>query len=306
MQNQDKRTENVQVPVTPQPNWTFVNQGIPPYATPINGFVPQSTQPVFPTYYVPQSPKYYEGDDKQESKEQLIPKQQECSSEIEHGTTGNFVAGLLFGTVFPVFSWILVWGMETTKLTRLGVLFGTADFFLICAMGAVKMFVHAEEHRFIILGVGIALLVLSLILLIVGTKKSFCFLMSFESSGKKMIINSEVGARRSKCISFVLSFFFSFVGAGLRVVFSRSLMSRFGTLKGFGFHLLVVGAVMPCNHLPVALLGLYIIQISNIHFRMALISAGESLASLCCFKRCATKCQVQNLQKQCCKMTQNI
>jgi len=62
------------------------------------------------------------------------------------GNLNNFILGLLFGFFSPFFSLLCVFGFESKKLTRTGVLYGHANLFLLVAFGLLAF--RAAPHAY--------------------------------------------------------------------------------------------------------------------------------------------------------------
>jgi len=274
----------------PQPGQPYVIASAPhqqpqlPQSPPVFAYYTQVRTPSIPTT----------ADDKHEIKEQLLPKS--CGSTVrELGDFSHFLFGLVFGTLLPFFSAIITWGFESSQLGRLGVLYGTADFFLLLGYLLIRGFwcTHAAHYKWALLSTGIVSVILALILLGVSCKKLWCYLNAYETdSGKHMTVVTSVGCRRARCLSCFCTIIFPL--AALRVFCCHtSLNSKYGTLKGLGWLLFIGGLCIHHHFVLLSLLGLYLIQVSNVHFRMALISAGESVQSMMCcrqqYKACALK-----------------
>jgi len=229
------------------------------------------------------------------------------------GTTSEFFWALVFGTFAPVFAPLITCLMETSKLARLGALYGTGNFFLVLGMGLLHMLRRhghhdheddEEERKKHLLGFGIASVVLGVILLLVACKKSWwIFYQHLQITKQKKdaavfdTVVSQAGTKCSYYASFFISLFFPVIGTLIRTACNRTLQSRFGSVKGLAILLLALGAA---KFPPVALLGLTLGQVASVHFRRAIIIADvkegneESIFS-CWTKRCGRgKCGNNN------------
>jgi len=195
------------------------------------------------------------------------------------GEFSHFLGGLALGTFVPVIGPILVGAMETSQLAALGSFYGTVDLLVMIALACWHAAPMSGHHGLYIAG-GIFSF-LSVILFLVGCCKTRRVLKAYETAVSKdpivaLPVISEEGKRCQYVVSCVISFFLPVIGTALRVMFSRSLLSRFGSIKGLGWSFLIFGAITGC---PIALLGLYLIQLSNVHFRRALISVATKSTS---------------------------
>jgi len=188
------------------------------------------------------------------------------------GSFSDFVSNLIFGLIAPVFAPLIVSAMETSELSKLGALYGTADFFFLLGVGLLHLGAM-HHHAFIPAGI---FLVISLILFIISCKKSCYYLWNYEqlitkNKSDAVPVYSEVGSCCERIVSFLISFFFPVIGTAIRICCRKSLESRFGAVKGLGWHLIIVGSVTFL--FPLAILGLFIVQASKIHFQRAIITA---------------------------------
>jgi len=187
------------------------------------------------------------------------------------GEFSHFLGGLVLGTFVPIVGPILIGAMETSQLAALGSFYGTVDLLFLISFGLFHM---GADHHGAYIAAGLFLL-LSIILSFVGCCKTRRAMRAYETAVAKdpsiaLPVISEEGKRCQYCVSAVLSFFLPIIATIPRVIFSRSLHSRFGSIKGLGWSFLVFGAL---TGTPVALMGLYLIQVSNVHFRRALVCA---------------------------------
>lgn len=197
-----------------------------------------------------------------------------CCNKVDPRPVGefsHFLGGLALGTFFPIVGPILVGAMETSQLAGLGSFYGTLDILLVMSFA----FLHAAPftHHGLYIAGGIFLFI-SLIMALVGCCKTRRVLRAYETAVTKdpivaLPVISEEGKRCQYVVSCLISFFLPVIGTIPRVIFSRSLLSRFGSIKGLAWFFVVMGA---WTGTPILLPGLFMIQISNIHFRRALIS----------------------------------
>jgi len=197
------------------------------------------------------------------------------------GNLTNFMQGLVFGAVAPILSLIGVFGFETSKLTRTGALFGNANFFLLFAAGLVSSVIrhglnpHIKLYALIPLFLGIIFVMVS--------KCSFRrFLYVYrtrtnKTESEEVKVVSEAGKCCSFLTGFLASLFFSLLGASIVLIARRrNLRARFGAFAGLGVSLIIGGVVLLfVKGIPPVLIGmgLFLIQISAVHFKRAIASA---------------------------------
>jgi hypothetical protein len=182
------------------------------------------------------------------------------------------------------------YGFETSKLTRTGVLFGTANFFFMLASGMVAAMVHHSCHSRKIFA--LIPLFFGLIFLIAAKKSFRSFLYLYKSRTNKTeseeVKTIALSGKRCGFISaLVVSFLFSIVGCIVALIAGRkSLRARFGAFVGLGAALVAGGVFLAFHGVPPVLvfLGLLLIQISAAHFKRAIASAEakEGVVSDCC------------------------
>jgi len=225
------------------------------------------------------------------------------------GTFQNFVVTLLLGTASPFLSILLMYGMETSKLSRNGVLFGTANALLLGSAfllsqsrqasheplpltpGATMEGPHhqtvqvLQEHEqpHIPTWAIITLFVLGLVMLVAAVKSFRRFLYIYGTRQNKTQEETvKVISQKGTCGEFMATFFvsllFPFIGAFISIIVRRRyLYGRYGALSGFGFAFVATGVAfsfMGCCPAPVVLfLGLIIMELSMVHFRRALMCA---------------------------------
>jgi len=189
------------------------------------------------------------------------------------GENYEFATSLLLSNIFPVISFLIIMAMESTQLSRIGTLYGNANFFLMAGIGALFYGSHMSYIG------GAILLLVSLVLYVVGLKYWCAFLFAYKqfteaNPAEKAKVVSDAGCRKDYWISFFISFFIPVLGSLIRIACNKSLQSRFGTLKGLAYHLIVFGALtFGADHGMRIILGLLLIQFSSTHFRKTLICA---------------------------------
>jgi len=195
------------------------------------------------------------------------------------GTYQNFVQGLFFGTVSPLFSVLMMFGMETSKLSRVGTLFGTANNFLMLSSAMLWWSHHHPEH-FHFWGY-VFLKIVGIIFLVIAVMSFRRFLYIYrirqeKTPEEKVKVISQIGCRKEFLITFFVSLFFPVIGTFIGLIARRNyLYGRYGALSGFGCFLLVVGILCSFTaHIPVPLfIGLFIVEFALVHFRRAIICA---------------------------------
>jgi len=197
------------------------------------------------------------------------------------GNLTNFILGLVYGSVAPIFSLITVYGFESSKLTRTGTIFGNANFFLLLAASIVAYVTHSNPTCGLQKVHAVAPLVVGLIFLLAAHKSLKWFLWVYRTRQNKTESEDvKVVSKPGWCCAFVTAFlaslFFSIIGViAVLIVRRRYLRSRFGAFVGFGFGLVVAGTTLAFYGVPPILLaiGLFLIQISAAHFKRAIVSA---------------------------------
>jgi len=181
------------------------------------------------------------------------------------GDLNSFMKGLAFGTIAPIFSLLCTHGFETSKLTRLGSLFGNANFFLALALFAARI---VGFFAFVPL-------IISFILLFIA-KRSFWWFMSVyakRDESEKMKVVSEVGSCKHFALGLVASLLFCFLGAAIALIAGRRyLKARHGVFIGLGINF-VISSLFFFHGFAVMIAGLSLIQITTVHFRRAISSA---------------------------------
>jgi len=262
----------------------------------------------------------------------------ECAVQDDGRPLGNltsFIQGLVFGTFAPFLSLVTAFGFETSKLLRTGVIYGTANCFLILGAflashhnGPRRNFPHfqpsipleqandtmsfkaaaanptmnsappipmaQEEHERPCFG---HILIPALILFVLGlitfciARRSFRRVLAVfatrqnKTDSEQVKVISEVGSCRHFVIGFLASFFFSFIGAALAIILGQKyLKTRYGAINGMAVHMIISGVILLILGVPPAplLAGLFLIEISCVHFKRAIISAqGPQACSFC-------------------------
>jgi len=195
------------------------------------------------------------------------------------GTFQNFVVSVFFGTISPVLSILTMYGMETSKLSRNGVIFGTANAFFILA--SILLFFSRHDPGSISHFHIIVPFLLGLIILIVAVKSFRHFLYIYTTRQNKteeelVRVISQVGSCKEFLATFFLSLFIPVIGTSISLIARRRyLYGRYGALSGLGFFLVLAGVWCAfMGHPPISLvIGLFLMQFSFVHFRRAIICA---------------------------------
>jgi hypothetical protein len=193
------------------------------------------------------------------------------------GTVTEFFWNLVFATFVPILAPLVVFSLETSQLARLGALYGTADFFLAVAIGAFHFAPHLHHAAgWVVAGVT---LLIAIILFASSCRRFWYHLWQYEqvvakNKAEGMTVVSEVGRRCEFIVSFLLSFFLPILGTLIRIGCRRTLQSRFGAMKGLAWFLIILGAVT--FGIPVLIGGLFLLQVSKLHFQRAIISASAA------------------------------
>jgi len=191
------------------------------------------------------------------------------------GSFQNFIVGVLFGSVSPVLSTIMMYGMETSKLSRIGVQFGTANVFLI-----ISACLLCYPQHFGLFSIFFTF-ILGLLILICALKSFRQFLYTYSIRQNKteeelVKVVSQTGTCCEFAGTFFVSLVFPIIGTLVSIIVKRnSLLGRYGALSGLGFLFVVIGIFSSFSGHPPALLffGLLVMEISLVHFRRALICA---------------------------------
>jgi len=190
--------------------------------------------------------------------------------------------------MFPVISLLAIFGMETSKLSRIGVLYGHANILFTAALAAITMAIHHHDGHFLKKIFLPTALGLALIFLICAKKSWRRFLYVYQTRTNKKESElvptiSEVGTRKQFIIAAIISVFFPIIGTLIMLIARRNfLKSRFGSLCGFGVHVLVCGIYVSMRRQPhvlvVSFLALMFLQIITVHFRRAILCAEKGMA----------------------------
>eukprot|EP01119_Soliformovum_irregulare_P008266 TRINITY_DN21395_c0_g1_i1.p1 TRINITY_DN21395_c0_g1~~TRINITY_DN21395_c0_g1_i1.p1 ORF type:complete len:297 (+),score=89.95 TRINITY_DN21395_c0_g1_i1:37-927(+) len=231
------------------------------------------------------------------------------------GTFYDFIVGMFFGTVAPFFSQLTTHAFETSRLTRIGTFFGSANVLLIGAWMIMSLglqvavqpmvvdsdammmdlrdanetdypedlaYLHQNETvpnypaMWTLFGMALFVFVLAFAFLSYAGKSFNLFLNDYHQadleSHEAVTVTSEIGTRSDFIISAILTIFFPLIAGFLRLRFKPTLKSKYGIMKGFGLHMLLWAVFHPCFIIP----ALIFVQIADVHFRRALVCAGEA------------------------------
>jgi len=224
-------------------------------------------------------------------------------NERPFGTFMEFVGGLFFGLIMPFFS-LITFVFESSQLARLGVMFGTADFFLLTSVAMIQaLFRYNQElgnSVFIVAIITVIFFFISVILLVKSTRQLWRFLAAYEATPNKqphelVSVASPPGEKRDYIISCILSFLFPVLGSFIRLKVNNSLQSKYGIVKGLSWNWIIGGFLLGLLANGFFLLfGLILLQCANVHFRRAYVCAGiprEQWGGCCCRRRCQSQTQ---------------
>jgi len=208
------------------------------------------------------------------------------------GTFQNFIVSTLLATVSPLVSIIFTYGMETSKLSRLGSLFGTANAFILfaAALACCSQTI-----------VALVSLIIGMIFMIISLKSWNRFLFVYitrpnKTDQESIRVITPIGTVCDFILTYIISVFFGVFGAlACLLVKRKSLYGRYGAVSGFGMCILFSGMMVFFLRLfvgvenyypfpqqfpvPFPLLiaaGIIIIEFSMVHFRRALVCAIQS------------------------------
>jgi len=195
------------------------------------------------------------------------------------GSFQNFVVSVIFGTISPVLAVILMFGMETSKLSRLGAIFGTANSFIMLPAIITAYLKHTGNHGENIHT--IIPLIVGIVTFVVALKSWRGFLYIYrrrenKTDEERVKVISQIGCQGEFAASFFVSLLLPVFGALICVIIKRkSLLGRYGALSGFGLCLVIMGTTMAFKGIPPILLlvGILLMEFSLVHFRRALVCA---------------------------------
>jgi len=190
------------------------------------------------------------------------------------GSFSHFITTLTVGTIAPVLSLLLVFGMETSKLARVGVVFGTANSFLIaaaCIFAWIRH--HGQEYQQSHVHLLVPL-ILGLVLLLIAVKCWKRTLYHYRNRQNKsedelVKVISLPGTCCQYAVTFLVSLLIPLLGVVICLIARRRyLFGRYGALSGFGAFLVIAGIVGTFHGIPPISLvaGLFVMQLSLVHF----------------------------------------
>jgi hypothetical protein len=196
------------------------------------------------------------------------------------GTFQHFAVSLFFGTVAPLLSIIMAYGMETSSLSRIGVIFGTANSLFLATAGLIAWAIHDRGQHPVLVHFGLPL-VFGFIFLVIAMKSWRRFLYFYrtretKAEEEKVRVISQTGSCTEFAITFFVSLILPVIGVLISIIARKnSLLGRYGALSGFGFCLIVLGVLCTFQGMPPAALalGLFIMELSLVHFRRAIVCA---------------------------------
>jgi hypothetical protein len=213
------------------------------------------------------------------------------------GSFTHFLVSAFLGTVAPLFSLMIVFGFETSKLARTGALFGTANFFLIVAASIVAVVNHLifskteyithhdVKNAHIAAGVS---LILGLIIVVIAIRSWKRFLFHYRTRETKkehevVDVISNVGSCKEYALSMLISVVFPIIGTAIVIIVRRRyLQGRFGALIGLGVYFVSQGIVQAFQAVPPfgIFVGLFLLELTAIHFKRAIICAEKTQSAL--------------------------
>jgi len=200
------------------------------------------------------------------------------------GTTTDFIANLIFGSLFPIFSLLVTLGMETSKLARIGVIFGQFNFFVLVLAAMRHIAQEHEIHHILFI-----FPILSVIFFILSIKSWCRFSWIYRTrpnrtEDEKVKGISISGSCHHFWIGFLASFFLSLIGTAIVLIARRNVLrARYGALLGMASSFIAIGIFMAVQGLPAIplTLGLFLAEISIVHFRRAIITADLENGTTC-------------------------
>jgi hypothetical protein len=154
-------------------------------------------------------------------------------------------------------------------------MFGTSDLVLLLSLWCFVAAPYAPP----LLILGVICFVAAIVLFVVTTKKFYKpFLAEYQKvtphSSAAVKISSKVGEKKDYWWSFFFSLFLSCIGALIRVIYNKSLWSRYGALMGLAYNFLFFGGIFVMVDFGLHfLVGLVLLQCTVVHFRRAFICA---------------------------------
>jgi len=195
-------------------------------------------------------------------------------SNLPLGNNTEFLGTLIFSNFIPVVSALIVFVMESSQLARIGTLYGNGNFFLALAIGLLY---HLNHH---LATLGAVLSIIAAIIFYVVACKRWCgYLYAYQeyiekNPAERASVVSEVGGRKDYWISFFVSLIFPLLGTLIRLWMNKTLQSRFGSLKGLAWHMLVFGVLsLGADGGARFFLGLLLLQFAAVHFRKTFVCA---------------------------------
>jgi len=177
--------------------------------------------------------------------------------------------------------------METSKLSRVGVLFGHANFFFTGAAAALAIARHNHDGHFLKVVLPVTL-VLASIFLISAIKSWKRFSRIYRERSNKRdseLVHSitPAGTRKQFIIAYLVSFFIPIIGTAIMLIVRRKfLKSRYAALHALAIHVIIAGIHAAAKGFPpvAVLLGLIMVQTLVVHFRRAIICAETSIPTV--------------------------
>jgi len=132
----------------------------------------------------------------------------------------------------------------------------------------------------IVAAIGLVMFIVGVVIMKTASRQFHTFLMEYQhaelEAHEAVIVTSPVGSRKDYVISFVLALFFGFLAGVIRLRCNGSLQSKHGIMKGIACQGLLWAAFTPFQCVGYVLpIVLIFYQIVDVHFRRALVCAGE-------------------------------
>jgi len=256
-----------------------------------SGYIPPNPQPYMP--FASQAAPQHVESLSQISKfdtEAFIPKDKK-----HFGNMWGFVGSLSIGFIVPLISCIVIFAMETSHLSRIGVLLGNANAFIwvgtflisvqrfVQDMSSVQYDAHTHhgDEGYVLFWFAVPLIFIGLAFYGISVRLFKKFVREYSSEGaERMPVHSPAGHPRSFLIAFLVSFFLPIVGSAFVVLSTNNLRGRYGALAGMAAIMIAFGLMSVPIWIfsfitgnPALLLGIALLECTIIHFRRAIISA---------------------------------
>jgi len=212
------------------------------------------------------------------------------------GSFNNFFQNLIFGFFIPLISLVVVFGLETPMLSRIGVVAGHVSIFLWLACYFVSFIMFFQEQNYyyyndesyneqqaddrntqiiflVISAVFAFLFFVTFIILMVQWRRFMKYFKTPEAAPERpQAFYSTLGTPVSFILSFAISCFLPFIGSVICLCVSRSIRSRFGAVLGLSTMIFFGGlgqAFAPFSFFtgnPMLFVGLIMVESTFVHF----------------------------------------